>query len=392
MQCRENQYFSGMVSKIRREFHQRFGKEALVAAAPGRVNLIGEHTDYNGGFVLPGAIDKKIFVAIAKNDQETINIYATQYQEEFSCALKDIRPVEGWPTYLLGMAYQLSQMGHAITGMDVIIEGNIPIGAGMSSSAAICSAFGVAMNELFTLGLSRMSIALTGQKTEHDFAGLQCGIMDQFASMHGKAGHLMKLDCRSLAYEYIPFHFPDYKIVLVNTMVSHSLAGSEYNLRREECEEGVAILRRIFPSTHSLRDANLEQLARCRELMPEIVYRRCHFIVDENARLLQGCASLAKGDLSSFGQNMFLAHDGLSKLYEVSCRESDFLVAHAKTLNGNIGSRQMGGGFGGCTINIVRDDSVDEFALSMKTAYEKQFNIVPECYVMQIEEGAKLIR
>ncbi|HMH34304.1 MAG TPA: galactokinase [Puia sp.] len=381
-----------MVSKIRREFHQRFEKEALVAAAPGRVNLIGEHTDYNEGFVLPGAIDKKIYVAIAKNDRQTLNFYATQYQQEFSCALQDIRPVQGWPTYLLGMAYQLSQMGHAITGMDVLIEGDIPIGAGMSSSAAICSAFGVAMNELFTLGLSRMSIALTGQKTEHDFAGLQCGIMDQFASMHGKAGHLMKLDCRSLAYEYIPFHFPDYKIVLVNTMVSHSLAGSEYNLRREQCEEGVAVLRKIFPSTHSLRDASLEQLARCREQMPEIVYRRCHFIVDENSRLLQGCVSLAKGDLASFGQNMFLAHDGLSKLYEVSCKESDFLVAHARTLKGNVGSRQMGGGFGGCTINIVQDDFVDEFVLSMRTAYEKQFNIVPEYYVMQIEDGAKLMR
>src|SRR5882672_4753151 len=289
-----------MEKDIRHQFLQYFGKEALLAvAAPGRVNLIGEHTDYNQGFVLPGAIDKRIYVAIAKNDEHRLNVYAGQYQEKFSFSLDDIHPVRGWATYLLGMIFFLQKQAPGIEGIDVLIDGDVPMGAGMSSSAAICSAFGFALNELFGLGLTRMQLALTGQKTEHEFAGVKCGIMDQFASLHGKAGHVIKLDCRSLEFEYIRFHFPDYKIVLVNTLVSHSLAGSEYNTRRQQCEEGVAVLKKYFPSTHSLRDVSSEQLEQHREELNEIVYRRCHFIIHENLRLLQGCEFLKMGDINS---------------------------------------------------------------------------------------------
>jgi galactokinase len=387
----ENHYFSGMIKQIRQQFQQYFEKQGLLVAAPGRVNLIGEHTDYNNGFVLPGAVDKKIYVAIAKNNSNALNVYAGQFKEQLFFSLDAIQPVKGWSTYLLGMIFHLRKQGHEVGGVDVYVEGDVPVGAGMSSSAALCSAFGLALNELFGLGLTRMQLALTGQKTEHTFAGVKCGIMDQFASLHGKAGHVMKLDCRSLEYEYIPFNFPDHKIVLINTMVSHSLAGSEYNIRRQQCEEGVAVLHKHFPVVLSLRDVSVEQLDRYKQDLPEVVYRRCHFIVNENKRLLSGTELLSAGDIKAFGELMFQAHEGLSKWYEVSCEESDFLVEQARSFDGVAGSRQMGGGFGGCTINIVKNEKVDHFIQHAQSAYEKQFSKIPEAYIMQIEEGARVI-
>jgi len=380
-----------MEKKIRQQFQQYFGTDALVVAAPGRVNLIGEHTDYNEGFVLPGAIDKRIYIGIAKNNKKILHVYANQYQEDFCSSMDSIQPVTGWATYLLGMIFYLRQHTHELDGMDVWIDGDVPVGAGMSSSAAICSAFGLAVNELFGLRLSKMELALIGQKTEHHFANVKCGIMDQFASLHGKAEHVIKLDCRSLEYEYIPFHFPEYKIVLVNSMVSHSLAGSEYNIRRQQCEEGVAMLRKYYPGIHSLRDIDIEQLEKNKTNLPEIVYRRCHFVVKENKRLTEGCSLLTKDDLKGFGQLMYEAHNGLSRWYEVSCTESDFLVAHAKSLTGVVGARQMGGGFGGCTINIVKNDFIEIFTTNIQTAYQKEFSKTPEIYITQIEDGAKVL-
>src|SRR5579863_3105796 len=263
-----------MEMKIREQFFSHYKKRALVFAAPGRVNLIGEHTDYNQGFVLPGAVDKRIYIAIAKNDDHLLNVYANQYHQQFSFPLQNIKPVMGWATYLLGIIFNLQQKGFSISGIDVMIDGDVPLGAGMSSSAAVCSAFGFALNEIFGLGLSRMELALLGQKTEHNFAGVKCGIMDQFASLHGKTGQVMKLDCRSLAYEYIPFDFPDYKIVLVNTMVTHSLAGTEYNVRRKQCEDAVAIFNRFYPEINSLRDVSIEQLNLHKKDLPEILFKR----------------------------------------------------------------------------------------------------------------------
>src|SRR5664279_752401 len=245
---------------IRRQFQQYFGNGYQITAAPGRVNLIGEHTDYNQGFVLPAAIDKNIWLAMAPNNENRLTVRALEYQENYSFSLDDMHPVKGWPTYLLGMIYMIMPEKHLPVGIDVVVTGNVPVGAGMSSSAALCSAFGLALNEYFHLGLSRMDLAIAGQKTEHQFANLQCGIMDQFASLHGKAGHLMKLDCRSLEYEYIPFDFPDIRIILVNSMVSHLLATSEYNLRREQCEAGVATLQKYNPGILSLRDVKLDLL------------------------------------------------------------------------------------------------------------------------------------
>ncbi len=377
---------------IERQFQQYFGKDCLIASAPGRVNLIGEHTDYNQGFVLPGAIDRHIYIAMAPNQYKKLNLVAPGFGESFSFELDHMRPVKGWPTYLLGMIYMIMPEKHLPEGMDILISGNVPIGAGMSSSAALCSAFGLALNEFFQLGLSGMQIALLAQKTEHRFAGLQCGIMDPFASLHGKAGHLMKLDCRSLEYEYIPFDFPDIRIILVNSMVSHSLASSEYNLRRQQCEEGVAVLKKYEPAMHSLRDLQPRLLEEHKAELDETVYKRCHFIVEENQRLLDGCEDLKNNDLDAFGKLMYASHAGLSKEYEVSCIESDFLVNEINKLNGVKGARQMGGGFGGCIITLVDHHAEESFILDIQKKYELQFGKIPDCYVMNINEGAYILK
>lgn len=381
-----------METDIRRQFQQYFGKQHQITAAPGRVNLIGEHTDYNQGFVLPGAIDKNIYIALAPNSDMRLNVHALEYEEQFSFTLDDMHPVKGWPTYLLGMIYMMLPEKRLAGGMDVVVSGQVPVGAGMSSSAALCSAFGLALNEIFRLGRTRMEIALAGQQTEHRFASLQCGIMDQFASLHGKAGHLMKLDCRSLDYEYIPFDFPAHRIVLVNTMVSHSLASSEYNLRRQQCEAGVDLLSKYYSDIHSLRDVELSKLDAHRPEMDETVYNRCRFIVEENQRLLDGCIFLKEHRLDAFGQLMYASHTGLSKDYAVSCVESDFLVNEIKLLPGVMGARQMGGGFGGCIISLVEKDSVENFCRDISLKYQTAFGKIPDCYVMTISEGAHILQ
>jgi galactokinase len=380
-----------METDIRQQFQQYFGKESLVVSAPGRVNLIGEHTDYNQGFVLPGAIDRKIYLALANSSDGLLNIRALEYGEHFYFSLHNMHPVKGWPTYLLGMIRMMMPEQRLPVGMDVIVSGDIPIGAGMSSSAALCSAFGMALNEFFHLDKSRMEIAMAAQRTEHEFAGVRTGIMDQFASLHGKAGNLIKLDCRSLEYEYIPFDFPDVQILLVNSMVSHSLASTEYNLRRQQCEEGVDILRKYDPSVMSLRDVRPALLEKHKTALGGTVYKRCRFIVEENQRLLEGCESLKQGDLVSFGKRMYASHEGLSKDYEVSCPESDFLVKTIKDLRGVYGARQMGGGFGGCIITLVEKKSADIFIRDIQEKYEQQYGRLPEYYRVNISEGASLM-
>jgi galactokinase len=380
-----------MIQKLQQAFRERYNKEATIIGAPGRVNLIGEHTDYNYGFVLPGAVDKKIYVAIAPNGTNTINVFANQFNESYSFSLDVSAPQKGWMNYLLGVTYHIQQRGKKIEGVDLIIDGDIPVGAGMSSSAALCSAYGFALNELFQLGLSRMDLAFIGQKTEHTFVGLQCGIMDQFASLHGKKGHVMKLDCRSLEYEYIPFDFPAYKIVLVNSMVSHTLASSEYNVRRQQCEEGIAILKKHYPEITSLRDIEPAQLLQHKDELPPIVFDRCSYVVYEKERVLASCEALKKNDLATFGKLMFATHEGLSKKYSVSCTELDFLVECAQHITGVAGARMMGGGFGGCTINIVQADAVENFTQKIQAAFANLFKKTPEVYVTQIEDGAKII-
>jgi galactokinase len=274
--------------QIKEQFIQKFSKEPLIVSAPGRVNLIGEHTDYNQGFVLPGAIDKRIHVAAALNGTDSINVFARDFNESLSFSLQDIQPPKGWANYIMGVTYHIQQKGKEVKGVDVWIDGDVPVGGGMSSSAALCSGYGFALNELFGLGFTRLDLVYIGQITEHTFAGVKVGVMDQFASLHGKKDHLIKLDCRSMEYEYVPFQFPDYKIVMVNSMVSHSLASTEYNVRRQQCEEGVAILKIHYPGINSLRDVTIGQLEKHRNELPEIVYRRCKYVITEKDRLLKG--------------------------------------------------------------------------------------------------------
>lgn len=376
---------------IEKEFQELYGRKPLVVAAPGRVNLIGEHTDYNQGFVLPGSVNKRNYVAIAENGTGIINLRAVKYSGVFSVALDEIKPVKEWATYVLGVIFHLQQRGCTVRGVDILVDGDVPVGAGMSSSAALCSATGFALNELFGFGLSRIDLAYIGQKTEHVFAGLQCGIMDQFASLMGKSGRLVKLDCRSMEYEYIPFDFPAYKIVLVNSMVTHSLAGTEYNERRQQCEEGVRILRKHFPDATSLRDFTSSQIMQHRQELPELVFNRCYYITTENERLLQACELLRAGDIIGFGQLMYLTHEGLSKQYEVSCAELDFLYKSARKHNGVVGSRMMGGGFGGCTINLVEESETESFTHYIREAYNKEYHKDPDVYITQIEDGARVV-
>jgi galactokinase len=384
--------FAGMdANKMTRTFREKFGKDPMIVTAPGRVNLIGEHTDYNEGFVLPGAIDKKIMMAIGINETSNINALAMQFDELQTFSITDIKPAKGWVNYILGVFFHIQQKTkQPLQGVDVIIDGDVPVGGGMSSSAALCCGFGLALNELFDLGLTRLDLVYIGQKTEHTFVGAKVGVMDQFASLHGKAGHLIRLDCRSMEYEYIPFNFPGHKIVMVNSMVHHSLASSEYNVRRSQCEEGVAVLKKFYPSIKSLRDVSVEQVDQHQKDLSPVVYKRCSYVTKEKERLLHGCELLEAGDLAGFGKLMVETHKGLSKDYEVSCPELDFLAEKAMTMKGVLGSRMMGGGFGGCTINIVEARQVQSFSDAIQPAYSKQFGKTPEIYITQIEDGAKI--
>lgn len=380
-----------MVNQIRRQFIELYGKDPLVITAPGRVNLIGEHTDYNNGFVLPGAIDKKITIAVAMNDESNINIHANQFGETYSFSPHNIGKPSGWKAYIAGVTYYYQlQTSPLRFGLDVLIDGNVPVGSGMSSSAALCSGYGMALNHLFEGGLSRLDLAYIGQKTEHNFAGVMCGIMDQFASLHGKKGNLIKLDCRSMDYEYIPFDFPDHRIVLFNSMVHHALASTEYNVRRQQCEEGVKILQQYIPGVETIRDIDAGQLAAHKEALPPIVYQRCKYVVEEKDRLLAACDALKAGDLKGFGKYMYATHDGLSREYEVSCKELDFLVHLVRPLDYVIGSRMMGGGFGGCTINVVDAGKVEELVAAVQPAFQQRFGQVPEVYITNIEDGVRI--
>lgn len=365
----------------------------LQVLSPGRVNLIGEHTDYNQGFVLPAAIDKGISVALAANASRECRVHAAQFSETRHFSLDELAPgtpSQSWINYIKGVVYYLQQQGNAVRGFDAVLDGNIPVGSGLSSSAAVEGAFSFGLSQLFGFDLARMDMALIGQQSEHHFVGVKCGIMDQFANLHGKKSQLIRLDCRDLTYTYVPFGFSDYRIVLCNTLVSHSLASSEYNQRRRQCEEGVRLLSRWYPDLGSLRELSSVQLRQHQSELPEVVYRRCLYVTEENERVLAACDSLEAGDLRQFGRYMYGSHEGLSSQYEVSCPELDFLVDQVREREEVMGARMMGGGFGGCTINIVRGDGLEAFCRHIKAAYQKAFGKTPEIYITSIEQGTHL--
>ncbi|MBF9236515.1 galactokinase [Hymenobacter sp. BT683] len=380
---------ASLVHAIHSDFQQRFGYEPMLVRAPGRVNLIGEHTDYNGGFVLPAAVDKEMIFAVGLNGGTAIRLVAHDLSETFELAspaevsLSDTH----WANYLLGVVAQLQQREVEIQGFDCVFGGTIPIGAGMSSSAAVECGLAFALNHLLGAGLDKMELAHVAQKAEHTYAGVKCGIMDQFASLFGRDGQVVRLDCRSLDYAYFPFDTKASRIVLCNSGVKHSLASSAYNTRRQECERGVAVLQQHYPAVQSLRDATLEQLEAHRAELGDVVFRRCSYVVKENLRVEAACRHLEAGDLAAFGQEMYASHAGLRDDYEVSCEELDVLVEAAKAAPGVFGSRMMGGGFGGCTINLVAPQHVDEFIASVSAAYQQKLGLKLETYQTTIVGG-----
>jgi galactokinase len=381
-----------MKEKVLQDFKRKFKDEPVIIRSPGRVNIIGEHTDYNNGFVLPAAIDKAVYVAISPANDETIQLYSGEFDKSFESSLNELKPTEeGWPNYILGVADQLQKRGYAIKGFNLAIDGDVPIGSGLSSSAAVECATAFALNEIFSLGISRREIALIAQSAEHAFAGVKVGIMDMFASLFGKKDHVIKLDCQSLEYEYVPLKLEGYKILLLNTNVKHSLGSSEYNTRRAQCEQGVSWVKEYHPEVNSLRDVNMEMLHNYVEPKDPVIYQRCKYVVEEKERLLTGCEDLKKGDLQSLGRKMFQTHDGLSKEYEVSCKELDFLVDAVRNNSDVLGARMMGGGFGGCTINIVKEEAIDVLVKSIGEHYQKNMGKELTAYVAQIEEGTCLV-
>lgn len=366
----------------------------LFVRAPGRINLIGEHTDYNHGFVLPAAIDKAIYFAISlRNDQEC-HLFAYDLNDSYEFSLNNINKSDkGWANFLIGVLSEIIKKGYEITtGFNLVFGGDVPLGAGLSSSAAVESGMGFALNNLFDLGLSKLDLALIAQQAEHNFAGVKCGIMDMFASIHGKENAVIKLDCQDLSFEYFPFHAPDYSIVLCNTGVKHNLGDSEYNKRRQECEQGISIMQNAFPQINSLRDVSAQMLRSQADKLPPIVYKRCKYVVEEIERVSIACKALEKDDLISFGKKMYETHEGLSKDYEVSCPELDFLVEQTTNIDAVIGARMMGGGFGGCTINLVQKDAVDSFISAMETAYKQAFNAEMQSYKVNITNGVEEIK
>ncbi len=376
-----------MQSKISSIFKEKFGKESVVYASAGRINLIGEHTDYNGGFVFPGAIDKVIMAEIAPNGTDTVNVFSVDLNESATFGLEEENaPSEQWARYIFGVCREIIKRGGKVEGFDAVFAGNVPLGAGLSSSAALESCFAFALNDLFNGNtIDKFELARIGQSTEHNYCGVNCGIMDQFASVFGKKDNLMRLDCRSMEFEYFPFKADGYKLVLLDSKVKHALVDSPYNKRRQSCERVAATL-----GVETLRDADMKMLNAVRGDITAEDYFRAKFVIEEKDRVLAVCDALVKGDFTTVGEKMYETHHGLSKDYEVSCEELDFLNDIAARC-GVTGSRIMGGGFGGCTINLVKDELYDQFIATAKKEFNDAYGHEPVVIPVVISDGARRI-
>ncbi len=373
-----------MQVNLKEIFVSRFGSEGIQYASAGRINLIGEHTDYNEGFVFPGAIEQDIVAEIKPNGTDMVRAYAVDFESYAEFTLGGDLPVEGWLRYIYGVCCEVVKRGGKVEGFDTVFSGSVPAGAGLSSSAALESVFAFAINDLYNDNvIDKFELARIGQSTEHNYIGVKCGIMDQFASIFGKKNHLIRLDCRSMEYEYFPFDAKGYKLVLVNSKVKHELVDSPYNKRRESCERVAAVF-----SRPSLRGTTMEELEGVRSKISEEDYMRACFVIGEEQRVYNVCEALKVGDFESVGENIYDTHYGLSRQYEVSCVEIDFLVEVAKEC-GVTGSRIMGGGFGGCTINLVKDELYDAFIATAIAKFEAEYGIKPEIIPVVISDGAR---
>jgi len=360
--------------------------------APGRINIIGEHTDYNGGFVLPGAVDKAISMAIEPNGTDYVNLVSIDHDEAaLFFRIGGPQPKEQWASYFYGVIEEMRKRGAQVGGFNATFGGDVPLGAGMSSSAALESCIGTALNTIFDLKFTKQELAKIGQMTEHNYIGVRCGIMDQFASIFGQKGKVVRLDCRSLMYDLVPFNPKGIEIVLIDTMVKHTLASSEYNVRRAQCEEGVAVIKKYLPEVELLRDVSMEELEAHRAEIDPMSFRRCAFVINENKRLMAACAAMEKGDFEEVGRQIYATHEGLSQEYGVSCAELDFIVNIARQHKEVLGARMMGGGFGGCVIALVKKQGVADYIADVKEKYMVKFDKDPRVIEVEISDGAREI-
>jgi galactokinase len=381
-----------LVQSVAKVFREKYKAQPILIRSPGRVNLIGEHTDYNMGYVLPAAIDKAIYFAITPRNDRQCHVHAMDMNDEYEFSL-DTLPYskKGWPNYLMGVVDQFIKAKYHIHGFNCVFGGDIPIGAGMSSSAALEAGLAFALNSIFALHMEKLTLVKLAQKAENEFVGVRCGIMDQYINIFGAQDNALRIDCRSLEYKYYPFAFENISVVLFDTRVSHSLASSEYNRRREECNEGVDIIRNTFPDVRSLRDVSVDILQKCKEKINPTIYRRCKYAVEENDRVLNACGELEQGNLKAFGIQMYRTHEGLSRDYEVSCTELDYLVELVKEIPSVYGSRMMGGGFGGCTINLIEKNHVEQIRQTVTEKYKHQFKSDLRTYITAIGSGTNII-
>ncbi|GAA3762033.1 galactokinase [Flavobacterium ginsengiterrae] len=374
-------------------FEKSFGsKPEKVVLSPGRINIIGEHIDYNDGFVLPAAIDKVICFAFEKNNSKKSKIFAIDLNEEFEIDLTQEVKLSDivWTNYIRGVIKQLQDKGFEFDGFNCVFSSNIPVGSGLSSSAALECGMIFGIKQLFDLKIEKLDIALLGQKAEH-WVGINCGIMDQFSSVHGLENKVIKLDCNTLDFEYHNADFKDYSLVLFDSNVKHSLFTSEYNTRRIECEKGLSIIKENFSEVKSFRDCSEEQLLSIQDKMDATVFKRVHFVVKEINRVIKACEALDKGDIELLGQLLFETHHGLSQEYEVSCDELDMLVDTAKADENVVGSRVMGGGFGGCTINLIKKGHENEVKRKFSNLYLNTFGIELKFYDVKVSNGTTLL-
>jgi galactokinase len=375
--------------RVKEAYQKEYGGGFRFFAAPGRINLIGEHTDYNDGFVLPAAIDKRIYLAINPRHDNKVFITSVDFNEKVEFQVDGpAGELPHWAKYPYGVVKELQADGHKIRGFEAAFGGDIPAGAGLSSSAAIECAFALALSTIYELGIDRLTLAKIGQRAEHNYAGVKCGIMDQFASLHGQEGHVIKLDCRSLEHELFPLKLDGYELILADTRVKHSLASSEYNTRRYQCEEGVMLLHTQMPAVRSLRDVRSKNVYPYKGLLGEEVFLRCEYVTEENERVEETCQALLQGQLERVGQLLYQSHEGLRTKYHVSCDELDLLVSAARKVDGVMGSRMMGGGFGGCTITLLRTEAVNDFKEKTRAAFAEKFGQDPVFYQVNISQGA----
>jgi galactokinase len=379
--------------QVHSKFTEVYGGECLVIKSPGRINLLGEHVDYNDGFVMPASINYATVFCIATSTDNTSEIYSIKYNEHFQVDLESVQPVKSpsWVNYLLGVIRKLQDNGYTIKPFKCVFGGDIPMGAGLSSSASLECGFAFALDQLNELNIDKLELIKIAQWSEHNFVGVKCGIMDQFASVMGVDDKVIVLDCNTLEYSYSPFKLTDHALILCDTKVKHSLVDSQYNKRREECESGLKIIQQHFSFVKTFRDVTEEMLETLTHSLSQNVFNRCLYVVQEIKRVQNGKEDLRQLKLADFGKKMFATHDGLSKLYEVSCKELDFLVEEAHKNKSVLGARMMGGGFGGCTINIVEKTAIDSFINTVKENYLKAFGFAMATYEVSIEQGTHLV-